>query len=52
MARNQWVEWDVTPAIVGNGVYSFGLRNGAGNIVHYTSAEGAARPELVIEWGP
>lgn len=52
VARNQWVEWDVTPAIVGNGVYSFGLRNGAGNIVHYTSAEGAARPELVIEWGP
>lgn len=51
-ARNQWVEWDVTAAVAGNGVYSFGLRNAARNAVHYASAEGTRPPELVIERGP
>lgn len=50
--RKQWLEWDVTPAIAGNGVYSFALRNAHRNTVSFSSAEGSRPPELVIEWGP
>ena len=47
--RKQWLEWDVTAAITGNGVYSFGLRNANRNAVHFSSTEGTKPPELVIE---
>ena len=50
--RKQWLEWDVTAAIAGNGVYSFGLRNANRNLIAFASAEGTRPPELVIEWGP
>jgi hypothetical protein len=43
-----WVELEVTPAIVGNGIYSFGLKNNVSNLVYYSSKEGANSPELVI----
>jgi hypothetical protein len=44
-----WVELDVTAAIAGNGTYSFGIKNASTDDVHYSSAEGANKPELVIQ---
>jgi len=43
------VELDVTAAITGNGVYSFGLKSGSGNLVKYNSRQGANPPALVVE---
>jgi Domain of unknown function (DUF1929)/Carboxypeptidase regulatory-like domain/Glyoxal oxidase N-terminus/IPT/TIG domain len=50
-AINTWVEFDVTAAISGNGVYSFGLRAPSTNDVRYSSKEGpqSNRPQLVIQ---
>ena len=49
---NQVVEFDVTPAITGNGTFSFGLNNASTTTVQYSSKEGATKPELVIQTGP
>lgn len=46
-----WVEFDVTSAIVGNGIYSFGLKTNSSDLVSYSSKEGANKPELVIQTG-
>jgi hypothetical protein len=43
------VEFDVTAAIAGNGIYSFGLASGSTTAVKYSSKEGANPPELIIE---
>jgi hypothetical protein len=48
VALNTWVEFDVTPAISGNGIYSFGLTSGSTNSAQYSSTEGANLPELVV----
>ena len=48
---NQVVEFDVTPAIAGNGTFSFGLNNASTTMVQYSSKEGATKPELVIQTG-
>jgi hypothetical protein len=50
-AANTWAEFDVTAAIIGNGVYSFGLRAPSTNDVRYSSKEGpeSNRPQLVIQ---
>ncbi|MGH7449823.1 MAG: DUF7594 domain-containing protein, partial [bacterium] len=47
----QWVEFDVTSAIVGNGTYSFGLKNNNADAVYYHSKENGAStlPKLVIQ---
>jgi len=47
----QWVEFDVTPAIVGNGTYSFGLKNNNSDAVYYRAKENgtATSPQLVIQ---
>ena len=46
----QWVEFDVTPAIAGDGIYSFGLKNNNSDKVYYRSKENGAStmPQLVI----
>lgn len=44
-----WVEFDVTAAITGPGIYSFGLDSVSSNSVRYSSKEGANPPQLVIE---
>ncbi|MFQ5637097.1 MAG: DNRLRE domain-containing protein [bacterium] len=44
----QTVEFDVTPAISGNGIVSFALTNNISNAAKYSSKEGATAPELVI----
>jgi len=47
-----WVEFDVSAAITGNGIYSFAIANGSTNSVLYNSKEAASnRPELVIQVG-
>jgi hypothetical protein len=47
---NTWVEFDVTAAITGSGIYSFGMTSGSTNIAGYNSKESATnRPELVID---
>jgi hypothetical protein len=46
-----WVEFDVTSAISGDGIYSFGLKNNSSDLVYYSSKEGTNKPELVIQTG-
>ncbi|MFQ5637076.1 MAG: DNRLRE domain-containing protein [bacterium] len=48
---NQAVEFDVTSAINGNGVYSFGINNKTRDLANYSSKEGVAAPELVVVAG-
>jgi PKD repeat protein len=47
-AAGQWVEWDVTSAVIGNGVVSFSLSGSSGNSVFFSSREGAQPPQLVV----
>ena len=48
----QWIDFDVTPAIAGNGTFSFGMRNASSTTVQYSSEEGADKPQLVIQTSP
>ena len=43
------VEFDVTPAIAGDGMYSFALRTPSSDVVKYSSRQGLVAPELVLE---
>jgi len=45
----EFVEFDVTSAIGGDGVYNFGLKPGSTNRVDYSSKEGDFPPQLIIE---
>ena len=51
---NQWVEFDVSAAIVGNGTYSFGLKSNNSDKVYYRAKENgtATAPQLVIMTTP
>jgi hypothetical protein len=44
-----FVDFDVTQAITGNGIFSFGLLNSTSNSMYFDSTEGANVPQLVIE---
>jgi hypothetical protein len=48
VALGAWVEFDVTTAVRGNGVYSFGLVSGNTDSAIYSSKEGANPPQLVL----
>lgn len=48
-AVGQWKEFDVTGAVVEDGELTFVVEIAAGNDVWFSSSEGAASPELVIE---
>ena len=48
----QWIEFDVTAAVAGNGAISFGLKNASVASVKDNSWEGAEAPELVIRFLP
>jgi uncharacterized protein (TIGR03437 family) len=50
VALDVWVEYDVTAAIAGNGTFSFGLTNNSSNDAHFSSQEGANKPELLVEY--
>jgi hypothetical protein len=45
---NTWVELDVTPAVTGNGTFSFAVSGGSSDVVDYVSTEGANPPQLVV----
>ncbi|MCG8606573.1 DNRLRE domain-containing protein [bacterium] len=45
------MEFNVTPAIIGNGVYSFGISNQSSSTTKYSSKDGVQAPELVITFG-
>jgi len=45
----QWVEFNVTSAIAGDGTYSFALKNNSSDAAYYSAREGPHKPELVIE---
>ncbi len=47
-----WVEFDVTSAISGPGLVSFGLANDTSNSALYSSREGAMPPELIVQTSP
>jgi len=49
---DDWVEFDVSTAIRGDGTYSFGLQNASTNSLEYSSKEGSEPPVLVIETLP
>ena len=49
---NTWVEFAVTPAITGDGIYSFMITSTSSDAVFYKSGEASSnRPELVITLG-
>ncbi len=43
------VEFDVTDAMSGDGVYSFAIANNSSDLANYSSKEGAQPPTLIIE---
>lgn len=46
---NTWVEFEVTPAITGNGTYSLAISSTNSNAVYYRSDEATSnRPQLVV----
>ncbi len=51
VAADQWVEYDVSSLVRGEGSYAFGLASGSTNSAYFSSREGAHPPELVIETG-
>lgn len=51
VSLNQLVEFDVTAAISGDGVYSFALKSSTNDLANYSSKEGVQSPQLVIETG-
>ena len=49
---NSWIEWDVTAAVTGDGVYTFGLTSSLTDAAYYVSKEGGANiPELKLVLG-
>lgn len=52
VAVDEIVEFDVTSAVVADGVYSFCIQPGSKNTLAYSSKEGMTRPELVVEYDP
>jgi hypothetical protein len=51
VTTNTWVEYDVTSAVTGNGLVSFGLSSTSTDSPYFNSREAypAEKPELVIE---
>ena len=49
VSLGQVVEFDVTAAITGDGVYSFAIANNSSDVCKYESKESTNAPELVIE---
>ena len=47
--KNLWVEFDVTAAIVGNGTFSFAIKNNNSDAVYFASKEATNDPQLVIQ---
>ncbi len=48
VSSGTWIEFDVTSAIAGNGLFSFALKNASSDSAYFSSREGANAPELVV----
>jgi PKD repeat protein len=48
IANNAWVDFDVTPAVTGNGEVTFAITTTSSNSVYFTSREGPNKPQLVL----
>ncbi|MFQ5648303.1 MAG: tandem-95 repeat protein [bacterium] len=51
ISPSQTVEFDVSAAVHGNGIFSFALVPNSGNAVKYFTKEGTVRPELIVVTG-
>jgi myo-inositol-hexaphosphate 3-phosphohydrolase len=51
VVAGEWVEFDVTAAISGNGTFSFGIKNSSTTAAFYSSKEGSEAPQLVVNSG-
>ena len=48
-AANQWVEYDVTSTVRGDGTFAFGLTSASSDSLYLSSREGANPPQLVLQ---
>jgi hypothetical protein len=48
VTETNWIEFDVTPAVTGNGAAVFGLKPMSTDEVRYSSKEGSNPPQLVV----
>jgi len=48
VSAGQWVEFDVSAVITGNGTYSFGLKTTSSDLVEYSSKDGSQAPALLV----
>ncbi len=48
-SNGTWIEFDVTPAITGDGTYSFALQSTSSNSGRYGSKESTNKPQLVLQ---
>ncbi|UCE01799.1 MAG: tandem-95 repeat protein [Candidatus Latescibacterota bacterium] len=48
-ASGTWVEFDLTDAITGDGIYSFAIQNASDNSVEFDAKEGGNTPQLIVE---
>ncbi len=46
---NSWATVDVTPIVIGNGIYSFGLKTTSPTALSFSSREGSNAPQLIIQ---
>jgi acid phosphatase type 7 len=51
LGTNNWAEFDVTPLIGGEGIFSFVLVGDSSDGVHFSSRQGAQPPQLVLTLG-
>jgi hypothetical protein len=51
LGTNNWVEYDVTPLIGGEGIFSFVLVGDSNDGVHFSSRQGAQPPQLILTLG-
>lgn len=51
IAANTWVDYDVTPAVTGNGTHAFVFQTDSRDSVNFYSSEGANRPHLIVRTG-
>ncbi|MCA9998293.1 MAG: PKD domain-containing protein, partial [Anaerolineales bacterium] len=47
-SANQWVEFDVSDIVMGNGSFSFGLTTTSSSSHYYSTKEGSHAPQLVL----
>jgi hypothetical protein len=48
-ASGTWVEFNVTNAITGDGIYSFAIQNASANSVEYDAKESGNAPQLIVQ---